>query len=975
MTAKPLKSILSEPTIDLFEDIDNNRPIINKPVTNRAEQLFDNLFGKCNKKVDTYANRYRKPFTKINANVLATDRTIDVYDDTDDEEDGNENDKDFEPSIKTSKSKTKAKAKGVKFAVDCDQRERKKPLNNKKNTKKKKDYPDCTKDALLRAFESAGLPDFEEISKFELHVTNVKDVVRADPPTPPMQDILRPFEDLIDWRKQEDYNMNLITTKPSKSQNNDKRSSSDWETADYQNDSIENDNVFIDSDANNSTQKSSVISNKQTNKRNQTKRLTNSRNRSKINASIKSSDKRRESVIITAGLGASRKASTPVRRKHNVTIKNLSPILSIDTPDDSDSKKAKVIENETTFVAPFPPRPAKTVNKKSYKVPKVSSIPNTKLEIVKPLLSDVESITGQNRSKSISRTLIDLTEPTFIRLDSEESGTLVNITAINKNSNSNENVCPMISSVSTKSGTNYNLRNTTTNELSSIFAPNVKSTPLVTSKVTNLSKKYELIVDRSLMDRTLSKMCHSNSTSKLITKPKTTTIVAVLDNTVDSTTRAKKLSQHNASVYHMYRKSIASVQSSYQKMSQFCRTIVKTDSSICSHTLDDLNQTVRTDISNAEDLKQFINISLSQTMFSTSKLITNGKQTVLSAKQKVLLLCEPNDVIEFNDVFDRNILKNCRKIGEGSYGEVFASKDNGLDIVIKIIPLVNSGKNQSEEELFAQILPELVISKEFNRLKSDISTNCAPNFIDMLRVNTTRGLFPTKLIKEWDIFDAEKFSENEDPRTYDTNQLYIVLQLANGGTDLEAYKFSSSVEAISLFAQLCLALAAAEVEYEFEHRDMHWGNVLIAKTDETQLKYTVNEMDYCVKSNGVLASLIDFSLSRMKSDGFIIYDDLAKYNDLFEGNGDYQFDIYRKMRDNNQNDWQTFKPKSNIFWLHYILDKVIKSKKYSSNRTKVHKTGIQLLKSIFDAILKYDSAFHLVRSHHFKQFCVDSGLM
>lgn len=41
--------------------------------------------------------------------------------------------------------------------------------------------------------------------------------------------------------------------------------------------------------------------------------------------------------------------------------------------------------------------------------------------------------------------------------------------------------------------------------------------------------------------------------------------------------------------------------------------------------------------------------------------------------------------------------------------------------------------------------------------------------------------------------------------------------------------------------------------------------------------------------------------------------DLEKDEDLFKGHGDYQFDIYRKMRRQIGKDWTVSCPKTNLF--------------------------------------------------------------
>ncbi|RXG52446.1 Serine/threonine-protein kinase haspin, partial [Armadillidium vulgare] len=67
------------------------------------------------------------------------------------------------------------------------------------------------------------------------------------------------------------------------------------------------------------------------------------------------------------------------------------------------------------------------------------------------------------------------------------------------------------------------------------------------------------------------------------------------------------------------------------------------------------------------------------------------------------------------------------------------------------------------------------------------------------------------------------------------------------------------------------ALSVAEELHEFEHRDLHWGNVL-----------------------GLIGTIIDYTLSRLKNKDEIFYNDLSLDPDLFTSEGgDYQFEVYR----------------------------------------------------------------------------------
>lgn len=94
-------------------------------------------------------------------------------------------------------------------------------------------------------------------------------------------------------------------------------------------------------------------------------------------------------------------------------------------------------------------------------------------------------------------------------------------------------------------------------------------------------------------------------------------------------------------------------------------------------------------------------------------------------------------------------------------------------------------------------------------------------------------------------------------------QHFIVFEFANGGRDLEHFEFQSSQEALSILQQTAFSLAVAEQALEFEHRDLHWGNVLISPTNKKNIEYFINGKKFALQTHGVLASIIDFTLSRM----------------------------------------------------------------------------------------------------------------
>lgn len=48
-----------------------------------------------------------------------------------------------------------------------------------------------------------------------------------------------------------------------------------------------------------------------------------------------------------------------------------------------------------------------------------------------------------------------------------------------------------------------------------------------------------------------------------------------------------------------------------------------------------------------------------------------------------------------------------------------------------------------------------------------------------------------------------------------------------------------------------MALAIAEKALEFEHRDLHWGNVLVSRTKEQYIYYNLGRKEIKIPSKGV----------------------------------------------------------------------------------------------------------------------------
>ena len=52
---------------------------------------------------------------------------------------------------------------------------------------------------------------------------------------------------------------------------------------------------------------------------------------------------------------------------------------------------------------------------------------------------------------------------------------------------------------------------------------------------------------------------------------------------------------------------------------------------------------------------------------------------------------------------------------------------------------------------------------------------------------------------------------------------------------------------------------------QFEHRDLHIGNVLVQNTEEEEMRFILNGEELLFDTCGVMVNIIDFTVSRLSS--------------------------------------------------------------------------------------------------------------
>jgi len=315
----------------------------------------------------------------------------------------------------------------------------------------------------------------------------------------------------------------------------------------------------------------------------------------------------------------------------------------------------------------------------------------------------------------------------------------------------------------------------------------------------------------------------------------------------------------------------------------------------------------------------------------------------LTAFAQLLMVCGQSAPATLAEVLSAYCkLGSIVKLGEGTYGEVYRAGST----ICKVVPfdgnsLVNGEtQKKSEEEL-----EEALLCLTLNNLRADRGDKgkeySCNGFIETKDFWVCQGPYDPSLVSAWEDWDAKNGSENDHPNDFEKDQCYIIFVQADGGRDLEKFSLLDYNEARSLLLQVTASLAVAESACEFEHRDLHWGNILLARDEmpdkNRTMTVTLQGKKICARTFGLSVSIIDFTLSRINTGDAILFFDLSKDPDLFKGpKGDKQAETYRKMKKITKEYWEESFPQTNVAWLIYLVDIVLR-KKYETCTTKEEK--------------------------------------
>lgn len=327
------------------------------------------------------------------------------------------------------------------------------------------------------------------------------------------------------------------------------------------------------------------------------------------------------------------------------------------------------------------------------------------------------------------------------------------------------------------------------------------------------------------------------------------------------------------------------------------------------------------------------------------------------------------------------------KIAEASFGEVyrlslledmsgFSSSDESVFKIIALQPPALESSYQSPDESgsapkgFENMSSPTDVANEVKLLQRMSSI---PGFTNFRDVRVVQGRPPGPFIRAYEAYNSEQqargkeasiFPDPAEQASYSQNQLWAVIEMQDAGLDLErfletpssqspTYQSTSIFTVWDIFWQVVLSLAKGEEGAQFEHRDLHLGNICVRlPASPTQKPEPLNP---ALKLNftPLETTIIDYTLSRAQmSHTSTVSTDLSRssHASLFESDSaaNYQYEIYRYMRGALLHDdpyakidksgenvdgtrsWQSYHPTTNLIWLHYILYTLLSQMVYPS---------------------------------------------
>lgn len=297
----------------------------------------------------------------------------------------------------------------------------------------------------------------------------------------------------------------------------------------------------------------------------------------------------------------------------------------------------------------------------------------------------------------------------------------------------------------------------------------------------------------------------------------------------------------------------------------------------------------------------------------------------------------PLEIHTWGEIIKEGFGHKFTKIAEASYAEVYRVVHPEGDIsIVKVMRVkVAAEEGCQHYNNFSTARDTISELRIMNGLTE------VPGFVGFKGAYIIKGKPCQPLLNAYDAYSERHggFSEYPNPREYTENSTFLVIELADAGDVLEDIEISNINEVWDVLVGVTMALARAEIEFEFEHRDLHENNICYSRSSPSK-NFIAASKNQKFGQSGISITIIDLGLSRAKLEkGGVIFNDMEKDMAVFGGPSNIQSQTYRLMRTYlltgerqhqtykwhkahslDGKSWDEFMPYTNVLWIRYLHD-------------------------------------------------------
>ncbi|KAI0166470.1 hypothetical protein GGR57DRAFT_446830 [Xylariaceae sp. FL1272] len=339
------------------------------------------------------------------------------------------------------------------------------------------------------------------------------------------------------------------------------------------------------------------------------------------------------------------------------------------------------------------------------------------------------------------------------------------------------------------------------------------------------------------------------------------------------------------------------------------------------------------------------------------------------------------------------------KIAEASYAEVYRVTNERGTSIIKVIRMQSPIKPQTKTQQKSGLVDEEPHQESDLQGELQISEWVAdiPGFVVYKERYIVQGKACRELLETHQTFhkklkrqDPDRLQFYPSPSRYLDDTKFLVVELGDAGTALEDFELVNADQLWDIFFHVAIALARAETRIEFEHRDLHEGNLCIRKVGEP-IPQEERERPVRFGFSGLEITILDYGLSRAGAGGDskpVAYD-LERDLSLFTSEHATQCRVYRQMRSfllrgdrvclpsashrkayaqgiDGPISWTTHEPYTNALWLAYLYDWMVENFRGPKKEVSMFKRETKEFWSYLDPeaaadLPGFDSASDIVR--------------